>query len=412
MKFEELLGTEPVCGDYALPDGECLKILQPVTETFFGELCRAIEGEGGRLLEENEIGPKCYRTYLAGDALIHLWFNGADCSVRVIRVPASGGRCGYLPLQPEEPKAPTQCQASLAVMALDYSRQNITDANGMSYVLQLEDGSFVIYDGGRLEDADRLFTYLTRMQEKCNPQGKIEIAAWILTHAHGDHYGAFQAFSRMYADQAVVRRILLNAPPAAPEVINPSVHDSFLNEAVYELAARHPQARVIKVFPGQRLKLAGAEIEVLQTYEDVLPMRLDYLNEASVVTRVSIAGQKILFLADAELKADRRLEELGAALKSDFMQVAHHGWSGGTDVLLRNIAPRVLMWTTNSECYTIRTQRNWHNGFNYRLIGFPTVEFSFVADNACKVLKLPFADKKSISYELFQNVARLNSLNV
>ena len=407
MNLEDLLSQESPCAEYRLFDQEELKIWQPVTGEFFEKLQKLLAGEDdAALVASAEIGPRQYRTYTCGQQLWHVWYNDDDCSLRVATVPLSGTRCGHLPLQPPETR-PALCEPSLTVMALDYTYQRLTDANGMSYVLRLEDGSFVIWDGGRPEDADRLYTYLCHMQEQLKPGEPVEIAAWILTHSHSDHYGAFQAFSRMYADRVALRRVLFNPIACDPATIKPQVHDPFLNEEVFDLIARYPGAQALRPLPGQRLRLGQAEIEFLQTYEDILPVRMDWLNEASVVSRLHIAGQKILFLADAELKADRKLEEFGPALKSDLMQVAHHGFSGGTDVLLRNISPRVLMWTTNSECYITRTLRNWHNGFNHRAISYPTVEFSLVADNACKVLRLPFLDRKSITYLTFPEFTTL-----
>ena len=43
----------------------------------------------------------------------------------------------------------TPCtDAALSILPLDYSHREITDANGMAFVITIEDGSFIIIDGG------------------------------------------------------------------------------------------------------------------------------------------------------------------------------------------------------------------------------------------------------------------------
>ena len=62
----------------------------------------------------------------------------------------------------------------------------------MGYVLQLSDGSFVIYDGGFTADAENILNTLSGL----TPAGTTPyIRAWILTHMHGDHYQAFVEFA-------------------------------------------------------------------------------------------------------------------------------------------------------------------------------------------------------------------------
>ena len=59
--------------------------------------------------------------------------------------------------------------------------------DGMSYVIQAEDGSLIVIDGGMNEDADDLFAYLQRL---CGGD-KVTVDLWIITHAHADHYNCF-----------------------------------------------------------------------------------------------------------------------------------------------------------------------------------------------------------------------------
>ncbi|MBR4012804.1 MAG: hypothetical protein IKJ00_00785, partial [Clostridia bacterium] len=68
-------------------------------------------------------------------------------------------------------------------------------SNGMGYVIQLEDGSFVLIDGGfdRNRDASNLFARLNALKT-ANGSEKIVIRAWFLTHGDKEHTGALIYF--------------------------------------------------------------------------------------------------------------------------------------------------------------------------------------------------------------------------
>ena len=58
-------------------------------------------------------------------------------------------------------------------------------AAGMGYLLRTEHGHLAVIDGGHPEDAEEFVRLL-----EANADGKPVIDFWILTHPHGDHYGA------------------------------------------------------------------------------------------------------------------------------------------------------------------------------------------------------------------------------
>jgi hypothetical protein len=45
----------------------------------------------------------------------------------------------------------------------------------------------------------------------------------------------------------------------------------------------------------------------------------------------------------------------GSTLKSDIMQIAHHGYSGGSTTLYQNVDPSWTLWPTNQTCFEERT---------------------------------------------------------
>ena len=77
-------------------------------------------------------------------------------------------------------------------------------ATGLSYIITLEDGRFVVFDGGGISsnniEHDVLWNALKTLYVKIygrtpTESEPIHIAAWILTHNHWDHCYAFQCIT-------------------------------------------------------------------------------------------------------------------------------------------------------------------------------------------------------------------------
>ena len=94
----------------------------------------------------------------------------------------------------------------------------------MSFVIITREDRAIVIDGGRPEDMPALKACL----------GGRQIAAWILTHSHNDHYSCFLGFSRMFAEKVEVKRFLLNSPAKDDTVINLAQHDGFLNTTFFD----------------------------------------------------------------------------------------------------------------------------------------------------------------------------------
>ena len=83
------------------------------------------------------------------------------------------------------------------MIGLEYKKSDGGYAsNGLSILMRLADGRFIVVDGGfnRAKDMTML---INRMKEQsagyADKTGGIKVAAWIITHSHGDHYNPAQA---------------------------------------------------------------------------------------------------------------------------------------------------------------------------------------------------------------------------
>ena len=75
------------------------------------------------------------------------------------------------------------------MLGLEYSKGTENVSNGLSVLIRLTDGRFIVIDGGfnRTECADALIKAIKEQSKAYT--NKPVIAGWIITHAHGDHSG-------------------------------------------------------------------------------------------------------------------------------------------------------------------------------------------------------------------------------
>ena len=363
---------------------------------YINDLARAgFAKKEDRIVEGNR-----FVTCVGEDGLVHLTYLHKNRTMTVI----SDSLTTHV-YKDSEPAYGKITETTLAVSSLDFSHREVLDGNGMSYVITLEDGRFVIIDGGYEQDNHLLYNYLVDNNKRSD--GKIVIAAWIFTHSHADHYGAHKSFTATYANKVQVEYFVANTGTAA---IYGGDHDTYLEIDLPKAVAKHyPGAKIIKPHTGQILKFCNVEFEILHTIEDYVPGMMYSENNATMVFRATINGQKILFMGDGEQDLSKRvLNHYGTYLKSDFLQVNHHGYSGGRVDLFRVVDPTYSMWTTSQKAFVKRVsgvKYEWigdaleSNKYLYDKLG---ADHCFVADG--QVEQITFAADKSINVTYYTPV--------
>ncbi len=309
----------------------------------YAAYCQKLEAQGFVKQLSNANADNLYATYVKGDTVQHVYYVGAKNEVRLIT--GSIDKTGSV--QDDVTNDPKVTDFSVIQMNLTYPKSS---SGGMGYIITLEDGRFVIVDGGNeiAEDADRLYKILQKYNKR---NDGIKIAGWILTHEHSDHYGLFKSFVGRYGDDVEIQNFYVSIPSAGYRVGsgNPS---NFMWDEFDALAEQVGGIPVKVLHTGQKFMISNAEFEILYTTEDLYPTPLTVFNDASVVFRVKANGKSVLFLGDAAEDTSNVLTSMyGAYLKSDVVQVAHHGWNGVTTAVYEAIAPDIAMWPNSQREY-------------------------------------------------------------
>lgn len=228
---------------------------------------------------------------------------------------------------------------------------------GMSYVFKLCDGSFFIIDGGYFTkgECDRLYKFLCD-----HSNDKIIISGWFFSHAHEDHFGCFMDFAEQYSSCVKVEKLYYNFPNMyIPASKNWKAGNIASTERFYEVVNEYlPDVPHIKLHSGQKFNVRNAEIEVLATHEDLYPNKFKNFNDTSTVIRINVNGKSILFLGDTGDEMSKNLiHTYGEYLKSDIVQVAHHGFNGAKKKVYELIDAVTVLWPTADYCFDDNLKR-------------------------------------------------------
>ena len=274
--------------------------------------------------------------------------------------------------------------------------------NGECYLIRLPDGRFVIYDGGfsgnesgatPRNNAKRIYeTLLEYTPGEMTPT----VAAWYITHAHGDHNGAYKTFMKTYAGRVTVEELAINYPI---ENIDDADWGNRENDIIL-FRQYFPNGKFVKLHPGHVSRYADVEIEVLYTIELFYPKKFDYFNTSSTVTRVKACGQTIMMSGDMSPDGNSILRTIySGELKSDFYQVSHHGGNGGSDAFNKLCDPRWVLWPRGDSEWgrVMGLDRN-----SYLTASDTKVEIMFPAWFQTTVINLPF-DGTEAGYVIYPN---------
>lgn len=207
---------------------------------------------------------------------------------------------------------------------------------GMSYCVRLSDGRFIIFDGGRdfPPDADELY----RVLQAGTPHPKPIIAAWIMTHPHSDHVPCIHPFMEQHGDEVIIQKFLYNFPRPADYVDPEKPKEEktlyeFTDKALvepFEAVVKDLGVPVYTPHTGQIYRIGDAVCEVLASLDDSVHIS-NKINPTSLILRMELGGQIILWAADGSFSDVKLVERYGEYLKADILQVPHHGFTSGTD---------------------------------------------------------------------------------
>lgn len=210
-----------------------------------------------------------------------------------------------------------------------------TGAQNLSIVIKSPNGKLIVIDGGWEADADKLSSLILQQG------GKVD--AWLITHPHEDHVGALCAILNDTGRKIKIDKIYCSlATPDWYRQASPTgagIADQLLS-AFTKLSV---DTVTNSIGRGTEINIDDVNIRVLNnrgvyTYNGV--------NNSSMVYKIRVSDQSILILGDLAYDGGKDLIKTctAAELKSDIVQMAHHGQQGVDQDAYALIAPTTCLW--------------------------------------------------------------------
>ena len=271
----------------------------------------------------------------------------------------------------------------------------------LSMVFMTSEGRVIIVDGGRkYADADYLFAYLQKITGKEKPH----VDAWFFTHAHTDHVGCFHTIANSYADRITVDTIYHHFPTDSeiatyfakeddPENLKKKVNDVLASAAkLKNTSGGAPSIKKVNSHHSGKtnswINIDDISVEVVACMDDMIwgyknvtgtfsgtlennnavfnnwtmkDLISKDFNNSSTVYRFHIAGRTVLIMGDIAAGGGiilGKLHDKNASdssqyfsLKSDMVQVSHHGRGKFPKSVYTKIGAKVALWPTTPQNY-------------------------------------------------------------
>ena len=266
---------------------------------------------------------------------------------------------------------------------------------GMAYLIRLSNGKFAIIDStlGEYDEPDKLYEVMCRQ----NLTDDIPVvAAWFFTHPHIDHVNGFIYMSERYHDKIRVERVYYDFPPYSA---SSTICDmpSFLC-AIEKFGAE-------KLIPkrGDKIRLADELFEILYTARD-FNAPLTNINDSSLVMKAHLGKYTVMFVGDLMEKSASIVLSMYSAdeLKCDIMQMAHHGYWGGSTAFFATVDPEIVIWPVPEYRYLDMLEEHHNRYFKYMENNIRHIFVSGIEENTFDMtapieITVPYAPAKIVS---------------
>lgn len=323
-------------------NGSMTAIIDETSFDAYGRYLSSLESENYTCYANKTIGQNNYATYVSD-----------KYTVTAIHTPPTAQTRLTIDLLSENPlpaKEPEEfekiCDSSVTQMGVESTGRQ----NGMSYIIKLEDGSFMVFDGG---DQRCIDLFMSTIESLADDKDNITVAAWVITHIHNDHAYMLRDLAKReeLMQRITVERFIWNRPSDKQIVCVGS--EPVEAEDMYQSMLKFEGSEIYTARAGQVYYVRNAVYTVYSTSEMIEPFDMPSFNDSCVVGLLEIDGRRLFFPGDSDRTQTKNLVRLyGEELKCDVLQVIHHGHNGGDTESYKLFDPITVLWPVGSYRYS------------------------------------------------------------
>lgn len=205
----------------------------------------------------------------------------------------------------------------------------------MGYILKTEKEKLIVIDGGTTDDTEQLI-------EQINENGG-KVDYWFLTHAHDDHVGAFTEI--VQNTDIEIKKIYVSINELEWYEKNEPERIEFTKKFLETLKLNKIKDKIIEPNINDKINVDNLTVEILGIKNPEIVENAG--NEQSMVFTIETEKSKLLFLGDTGIKSSEKLlTNQKEKLKSDIVQMSHHGQAGASKELYEAVSPKICLWPT------------------------------------------------------------------
>lgn len=205
----------------------------------------------------------------------------------------------------------------------------------MGYIIKTKKGKLIVIDGGTTNDTQNLMNYISQNENK--------VDYWFITHAHDDHAGAFTQIATN--ENITVNNIYVSLNDLEWYEKNEPQRAEFSKLLIDTINDEKIKKQVKSPKINEKIQIDELEVEILGIKNPEITENVG--NEQSMVIKFNTGKTTFLILGDTGKQSSKKLlTNQKEKLKSDIVQMSHHGQDGATKELYEQIQPKICLWPT------------------------------------------------------------------
>ena len=253
---------------------------------------------------------------------------------------------------------------------------DVSGNQSMFYTIETKSGELIVIDGGWKANSESVRDVISKHNN--------HVDAWIITHHHPDHIGAF---NEIYANPngVTIDKIYTTDMDYQLYKDNAKWWDEF---EVYDTYVQQTSGddRVTFLHRGDNINICGLNVDVYNAFDDsLIDCTKDYENMGSLVFEIHGEEESMLFFSDVcgETVTQKVMDECGDKLKSTYVQVGHHGNGIIVDGFYELVSPKIAFmdapkWLAEGDNYKTKINIEYAQSLGIEVMTFESAPNSIV----------------------------------
>lgn len=228
--------------------------------------------------------------------------------------------------------------------------KNQNDLQSYSIIFKNKNNELIIFDGGRVEDAEYLLSVIKHY-------GGV-VSGWFLSHIHDDHIGALYKILYDKNIDIIIKNLYYNFASFDwyyEKIENDAgalyLFENALKEYSDLLMSQNKRINIQnKLSMKEEFNFNDVKVEVIN---DMYKLDSDPINNSTIVYKVYFENYSLLSLGDLGYYGGEMLLKNvdNKNLISDIVVVSHHGQNGVSKDFYKAVFPKIAIWPTTKKIY-------------------------------------------------------------